>query len=307
MSNNSFEEKMPFIAAILSGLFSTAITWAWFEDKRFLILFLPLTIAVLVILRFNPSSFIAGLVTDFLVASIGYPNITLLFFIASLVGVFWETGTAIINGSLGKDAIIDRSTPVHNSLFAGLGILMNLFMYIKIGQKYGYVFTGSDVGKKFLEFGDMVLKILMMPLARSKTWFFEKDECIFSIVIDLKNFHPAVFEMLSGGGVTKEGIFPIFLALAKAFILSPPFWAAFFAALRQLGFRFWNLPLLIRQTLKAYCYGNKGIGSGIIFLILLIPMMFLPVDLQGFWFLAWVSLNYFNFILRVGHGAQNGL
>lgn len=307
MNQRSLEGEAPFTAAVISGLLAAALTWAWLENQQLLLVLVPLAIAAVFVLRFHPAAFVAGILTNLLFASAGRTDTMVTVSIAIAVGILWEIGASVVDGSLTSSGVRQRSTPTQNSLFAAVGILLSLLLHMRLCNEYGYQFSAADIGESFLGFLDCIFKIWLTPLARTETTFFESQDNVLAMALDPSNLNAAYLAMFANGTVTWEGLQPIVSSIIRALILSPLTWAAIFAALRQIGFRIWNVPLLLRQSWRAYLVGQTSFFVAILLLLLLVPIAFLPIDLQGVALLGWFSLSYFNYIRRVGRGAQRGL
>ncbi|MCB9009935.1 MAG: hypothetical protein H6656_21620 [Ardenticatenaceae bacterium] len=294
------EDRLPFIAAIISGLITTVATAYYISDL------LPLMIVIIIVstvlLRFNAWALIGGFLTGLAFLEYEQGGQRFWVIIGLLVGgAVLQVITALLVG-VRSARIKDRSTYWQNVVFAGIGVTAVFLAYLVICRN-AYPpqqdLTIIEQGKYLLFcVGRFVLEpYLQMSLDASGQIVFE-------------SFYPAYQAVVEGAEITEALILPTINVIAavflRTFIIAPPTYAALFAALRQIGFRFWDVGLWLKQTFRAW---RGGALIGTLGLFIQIPIFIgaaaANTETMTFYLiLLGLVVGYFFYALGAGWGAR---
>lgn len=268
-----FENRLPFIAAIVSNFIVVGITYLYLEDYFYLTVFVAVASVLIFSKQFNPWSLTAGLLIALLPYASSKDDPTTYYLIWALFigGTILQIAASIVANR--STASTTGSTLTLNTLFALLGVAFSYFLIYSIYQiRYGASIF-DDTQSIFNQVqtvteADQTLQIGSI----GQSWL-----SIFGFFFYYA-LEPYLKYMASGVSGVGPSLNAFAQSIGRGFLLGPLTWAALFAAVNEVRFRIFRFNELFKRFWAGFFSINRYGCLAYIVLIGLVVGLFVYIS-----------------------------
>lgn len=294
-----FENRLPFIAAIVSNFIVVGITYIYLEDYFYLTVFVAVASIFIFSKQFNPWSLTAALLIALLpiASSKNDPTTYYLIWAIFIGGTILQIAASIVANR--STAPTTGSTLPLNTLFALLGVGFSYFLIFRIYQvRYGGSLA-NEVQPFIDQFQTMIGNEPTPLLETEQTSEIASIGQLWLSIIGCFAFYslePYLLYLTSGVSAIGPSLNAAAQSIGRAVLVGPLTWAAIFAAVNELRFRVFHFNELFKRFLAGFFSINRyGCLSFIVLISLSIGQTIyvnvLPPDPQ--------IVDYFNLSIMV--------